>query len=80
MPVKVSMVEINRQASQIVNRVVESGEPAVIIKHGKPIAEIRPVIEDRQRALAMDFLFALKPVPVQQSPEQILNESRARGF
>ena len=77
---KVTMVDVNKKANQIVNRVVESGEPAVIMKHGKAIAEIRPIVGGQVRKQALDFLCALEPVPVSISPDKLLHEGRARGL
>ena len=76
---KVTMVEINKQANKIVRQVVESGEPAVIMKHGKPIAEIRPIADHSERSQALDFLCSLQPVPVSVEPEELLAQARNRG-
>ncbi len=76
---KVTMVEINKQANQIVRQVVDSGEPAVILKHGKPIAEIRPIADHSQRSQALDYLCSLQAVPVDITPEELLAEARNRG-
>ena len=77
---KVTMVEINKQANQIVRQVVESGEPAVIMKHGKPIAEIRPLADPSERSRSLEFLCLLKPVRVNVEPEELLAEARSRGL
>ena len=76
---KVTMVEINKQANQSVRQVVDSGEPAVILKHGKPIAEIRPIADHSQRSQALDYLCSLQAVPVDITPEELLAEARNRG-
>ncbi len=76
---KVTMVEINKQANQIVRQVVDSGEPAVIMKHGKPIAEILPITDHPKRSQALDFLCSLQAVPVETTPEELLAKARNRG-
>ena len=64
---KVSMADVNKKPNQIINQVVASGEPAIILKHGKPIAEIRPLTENTGRDKAMDFLAQLEPVEVEDT-------------
>jgi prevent-host-death family protein len=76
---KVTMTELNKQANQIVRQVVDNGEPAVILKHGKPIAEIRPIADHSQRSQALDFLCSLQPVPMDIAPEELLAQARNRG-
>ncbi|MEE4203756.1 MAG: hypothetical protein V2I45_09000 [Halieaceae bacterium] len=77
---KVNMSEVNRSANQIVNRVVVSGESALIFKHGKPIAEIRPYQNSDDAKSARDFILNFEPVPVKESPESLLANARQRGL
>lgn len=77
---KVTMVEINKQSNQIVRQVVDSGEPAIIMKHGKAIAEIRPIKSHENRDRALNFLCALKPQRANKDPEELLSEVRNRGL
>lgn len=76
----VSMADVNRKPNQIINRVVESGEPAVVLKHGRPIAEIRPLPKNAGRDKAIAFLSALEPVAVSTPLEQAIQEGRGRGL
>ncbi len=77
---KVTMADVNKKPNQIINQVVDSGEPAVILKHGKPIAEIRPLPQDAERKKAMDFLLTLEPRVVETPLEQVIKEGRKRGI
>ena len=76
----VSMADVNRKPNQIINQVVDSGEPAIVLKHGKPIAEIRPLSENTGRDKAIAFLSALEPVAVSTPLEQVIQEGRGRGL
>ncbi len=77
---KVSMADVNKKPNQIINQVVASGEPAIILKHGKPIAEIRPLTENTGRDKAMDFLAQLEPVEVSTPLEEVIEQGRSRGL
>ena len=77
---KVSMADVNKKPNQIINQVVDSGEPAIILKHGKPIAEIRPLTENTGRDKAMDFLAQLEPVEVSTPLEEVIEQGRSRGL
>ena len=77
---KVSMADVNKKPNMIINRVVDTGEPAIIVKHGKPIAEIRPLPGNGEQDKAIDFLSALEPVVVSMPLDQVIAEGRKRGF
>jgi len=77
---KVSMADVNKKGNMIINQVVETGEIAIIVKHGKPIAEIRPLPDSGGRDRAIDFLAALEPVQVTTSLDQLIEEGRKRGL
>ncbi|MEM1156501.1 MAG: hypothetical protein AAGI44_20380 [Pseudomonadota bacterium] len=77
---KVSMVDINKKPNQIINKVVESGESAIIMKHGKAIAEIRPIANDARRRKAIDYLVSLEPVKVSTPLEDVIAAGRKRGI
>jgi antitoxin (DNA-binding transcriptional repressor) of toxin-antitoxin stability system len=77
---KVSMAEINKRANLIINQVSESGEVATIMKHGKPIAEIRPIPSQGVREDALAYLTALEPVKVEQPVEKVIKAGRRRGI
>jgi prevent-host-death family protein len=64
---QVSMAEVNKKANQIINRVAESGETVVIVKHGRPIAEIRPIANDEVRETALSYLTSVDLVTVEKS-------------
>ncbi len=74
------MAEINKRANLIINQVSESGEVATIMKHGKPIAEIRPIPSQGVREDALAYLTALEPVKVEQPVEKVIKEGRRRGI
>jgi antitoxin (DNA-binding transcriptional repressor) of toxin-antitoxin stability system len=74
------MVDVNKKSNQIINQVVESGEPAIIMKHGKPIAEIRPLPANSERDKALAFLCDLEPVAVSTPLEKVIEEGRGRGL
>ena len=76
---KVSMAEVNKKANLIINHVAESGEVAVILKHGKPIAEIRPVFCDDSKKRALAYLANIKPIKVGEPVARVIgaaHESR----
>ena len=77
---KVSMADVNKKPNQIINQVVETGEPAIILKHGKPIAEIRPLQQNKERDKAIDFLASLEPVEVSTPLEEVIEQGRRRGL
>ena len=77
---KVSMADVNKKPNRIINQVVDSGEPAIIHKHGKPIAEIRPLPQGTERDKAMEFLATLEPVEVSTPLESVIEQGRSRGL
>ena len=77
---KVSMADVNRKGNKIINQVVETGEPAIIMKHGKPIAEIRPLPEQGDRDKAIAYLCGIEPVPVATPLDQVIADGRKRGL
>jgi antitoxin (DNA-binding transcriptional repressor) of toxin-antitoxin stability system len=78
--VKVSMADVNKKGNMIINEVVASGEIAIVVKHGKPIAEIRPISQDGPSVEAISYLTGLKPVKVKQAVGDVLQEGRKRGI
>jgi antitoxin (DNA-binding transcriptional repressor) of toxin-antitoxin stability system len=76
---KVSMAEVNKKANLIINQVAESGEVAIILKHGKPIAEIRPVSCDDSKKKALAYLANIKPIKVRKPVAQVIEAGRNRG-
>lgn len=77
---QVTMVELNKNANSIINRVHSSGEPATIIKHGKPIARILPINDRSPVEDALSYLTKLKPVDVLDSVVSVIDKGRQRGF
>ena len=77
---KVSMADVNKRGNMIINQVVESGEIAVIVKHGKAIAGIRPLVETEDRDRAIDFLASLEPRKVSTPLDKVIGEGRKRGL
>lgn len=79
---KVTMVEINKEASSIVNRVAKTGESAVIYKHGKPIAEIRALTDKNatERDVAYRNLLRLQPAKVDERITEVIAKGRGRGI
>ena len=76
---KVSMAEVNKKANTIINQVARSGEVATIYKHGKPIAEIRPVRADGARKDALAYLAGIQPVRVEKRIDEVVEAGRKRG-
>lgn len=79
---KVTMAEINKEASSIVNQVSKTGESAIIYKHGKPIVEIRVLPDsyaDRQN-IAYQNLLRLQPVKVDEPITEVIAKGRERGI
>lgn len=78
---KVSMVEINKEASSIVNQVSKTGETAVIYKHGKPIAEIRSLSDSdsTERDIAYQNLLRLQLAKVNEPIVEVIAKGRQRG-
>jgi antitoxin (DNA-binding transcriptional repressor) of toxin-antitoxin stability system len=78
---KVTMVEINKEASSIVNRVAETGETATIYKHGKPFAEIRPLtdLHANMREIAYRKLLRFQSAKVDEPIIEVIAKGRRRG-
>ncbi len=74
------MADVNKKGNTIINEVVASGEIAIVVKHGKPIAEIRPIYQDGPSVEAISYLTGLTPVKVNQSVGDVLQEGRKRGI
>lgn len=77
---KVTMAELNKKANAIINQVVESGESVTVLKHGKPIAEIVSINENKVREKAIDYFLNNPPINVSESIEKIIEEGRNRGI
>jgi len=79
---KVTMVEINKEASSIVNRVAKTGESAIIYKHGKPIAEIRALTDKNatMRDIAYRNILRLQPAKVDELITEVIAKGRRRGI
>lgn len=77
---KVSMAEVNKKANTIINQVAQSGEVATIYKHGKPIAEIRPIHSNNARKNALAYLASIKPVKVSIALDDVIKEGHKRGI
>ena len=79
---KVTMVEINKEASSIVNRVAKTGESAIIYKHGKPIAEIRALTDKNatKRDIAYRNILRLQPAKVDELITEVIAKGRRRGI
>ena len=79
---KVTMVEINKEASSIVNRVAKTGESAIMYKHGKPIAEIRALTDKNatERDIAYRNLLRLQPAKVDELITEVIAKGRRRGI
>ena len=78
---KVTMVEINKKASSIVNQVSKTGESAIIYKHRGPVVEIRDLPDgyvDRQN-IAYQNLLRLQPVKVDEPIAEVIAKGRERG-
>ena len=78
---KVTMLEVNRQANHIINQVSESGESAIIYKHGRPIAEIRALADNpgNKRDKALERLLNLQPTAVNEPVSGVIAKGRHRG-
>ena len=76
---EVTMGELNKQANAIINAAVESGETVTITKHGRVIAEVRPVADGRRQA-ALDYLLSTEPVPVDEPIQYVIDMGRQRGL
>jgi len=77
---QVSMVELNKNANSIINRAYSSGETITVLKHGKPIAHISPIIDQTPVDDALNYLAALTPVEVTESVDSVLDQGRQRGL
>lgn len=79
---KVTMAEINKEASSIVNQVSKTGEPAIIYKHGRPIVEIRALSDGHvdRRNIAYQNLLRLQPIKVDEPIADVIAKGRERGI
>ena len=78
---KVTMAEINKEASSIVNQVSSTGESAVIYKHGRPVVEIRALsdVHTDRKNTAYRNLLRSRPVKVSEPIDQVIEKGRKRG-
>ncbi len=77
---KVTMAELNKSVNAIINHVRAAGETVTVVKHGKPIAEIKPLQDQVAVSEALNYLAAIKPVPVTDSIQDVIAEGRQRGL
>jgi len=77
---KVSMAELNKRANAIINGVVETGDPVTVYKHGKAVAEISSIDENKIREDAIDYLLNNPPLPVTTPIDEVIAEGRNRGL
>ncbi len=75
----ITMSELNKKANAIINQVVESNEPVTVIKHGKAIAEIIPIINHKIEEEAAEYLLSTPPTKVDESIESLIQSGRNRG-
>ena len=76
----VTMAELNKKANAIINQVAESGESVTVLKHGKPVAEIVSINENKVREDAIDYFLNNPPIEVSESIDKIIEEGRNRGI
>ena len=76
----VTMAELNKKANAIINQVAETGESVTVLKHGKPVAEIVSINENKVREDAIQYLLDNPPVRVTSSIDSVIEEGRNRGL
>ncbi len=76
----VTMAELNKKANAIINQVAETGESVTVLKHGKPVAEIVSINENKVREDAIDYFLNNPPIKVSQSIDEVIKEGRNRGL
>jgi len=77
---KISMAELNKKANAIINQVAESGETVTIVKHGRPVAEIIPINENKVAEDALEYFLDTPPIEVDISIDSVIKEGRKRGL
>ncbi|HGG60467.1 MAG TPA: type II toxin-antitoxin system Phd/YefM family antitoxin [Gammaproteobacteria bacterium] len=77
---RVTMAELNKSVNAIINRALEGGETVTVFKHGKPVAEIRPLGDHVAVDRALEYLSAVEPVAVRDSIDEVIAGGRQRGF
>ncbi len=77
---RVSMAELNIRANAIINEVVESGESVTVYKHGKAVAEISSINENKVREDAIDYLLNNPPLKVTTPIDEVIAEGRNHGI
>ncbi len=77
---RVSMAELNKRANAIINEVVESGESVTVYKHGKAVAEIVSIDENKVREDAIEYLLNNPPLKVKTPIDEVIAEGRNRGL
>ncbi len=76
---KVTMAELNKGANKIINQVASSGETVTVYKHGRPVAEIKPLVDVFKTRQAMEYLSQVQPIQVTASIGSALEAGRKRG-
>lgn len=73
----VSIRDLGRHPSRVVDSVARTGQPALVTKNGRPVAALVAIDED---ALAQWVLATSGDPPVgqslEQAPDEVLNEAR----
>ncbi len=77
---QVTMADLNKNANSIINQAHSSGEPVIVLKHGKPIARILPIQDRLPVDDALKYLVTLKPVDVRETIESVISKGRQRGL
>ena len=77
---QVTMAELNKNVNAIINRARSSGETVVVLKHGKPIAEISPIHSRAHVGEALRYLNAINPVTVPESIDSVIDKGRKHGI
>jgi len=78
---KVNVHEAKTHLSKYLDR-VEKGETIVLCRHNKPIAEIRPIPQERKKPRVMGIdkgKFTLGPEFFEPMPEEFLKYFRGEG-
>ena len=76
----VSMTELNKRANAIINEVVESGESVTVYKHGKAVAEISSINENKAREDAIEYFLNNPPLEVTTPIDEMIAKGRNRGI
>jgi prevent-host-death family protein len=77
--VTVTLVEVKAHLSELLDK-VEAGEQVVITRHGKPVANMSPVVADKKPIRSLAKFGARMPRLRDPTTSELLRQMRDEGY